>query len=145
MAHKQNPSLSCLSQTLVFLLGNHSHAGLSQQHSCCPRRAGEHSQPHWGKDRAQDKGKGPVQAHGAAVGKKNIAGSHRPVLGCLSNTVNTPAVSQTPTMSVVVSAAQEVVSASSVLHFQAAGIGYRCKGAVKLNSVPPSKCRRGCG
>lgn len=53
MAHKQNPSLSCLSQTLVFHLGNHLHIGLSQQHSCCPRRAGEHSQPQWGMDRAR--------------------------------------------------------------------------------------------
>lgn len=45
MAHKQNPSLSCLSQTLVFHLGNRSHAGLSQERSRCPRRAGNTPSP----------------------------------------------------------------------------------------------------
>lgn len=101
IAHKQNPSLSCLLfKTLVFHSRNHLRAGPSQPRSRSPgasgrnpprlRRATKHTQ-HWPRRLPE-----PVQQRCG----KNGAGSREPVLGCFTqhskHPTPTPAVEPNP-------------------------------------------------
>lgn len=97
-----------------------------------------------GHGQSRDEGKRLVQAYGSALGK-NRAGSPRPVLSCLSNTANTPAVQPNPRhVSGGFSSSGSCLSLICAPFLGCRHWTQELQGC-KVKFYSPSKCKRGCG